>query len=359
MPTHVNSPEEHSLVARVRAAEGKRKERAETAWEIGKEEYDCENLWKGVRSLLAGSDAILMNLETSATTHPSKWPNKTFNYRMHPCNLQALKSLSVAYCSLANNHILDFGVEGLLDTVESLERMGIAFAGAGRTHQQAVQPTCLQLPLPHSPTFPKHTLTLYSATDHPASWSHIPSLHYIPTNPPPPTPHITNILTASHPTTQPNTTIFSFHWGPIYTWRPSTNIQSLAHTLISSGVDIIHGHSSHHVQGVEFYQDGVILYGCGDFIDDYAVDAEYRNDLGCVWRVVVEPGQGVGGRSKVMRVEAVPTVIKGFRVYEAGVGGSDWRWVVEKVRGLSGEFGTKSRVEDGKIMLEKGLEGGE
>jgi len=54
----------------------------------------------------------------------------------------------------------------------------------------------------------------------------------------------------------------------------------MAHAFIDeSDVDVIHGTSSHHIQGIEVHRGKPILYGCGDFIDDYATDAEYRNDL--------------------------------------------------------------------------------
>ena len=77
--------------------------------------------------------------------------------------------------------------------------------------------------------------------------------------------------------------LFSFHWGPNYQWYPNFKIRRLAWKLIDMGVDLIHGHSSHHVQGIEIYKGKPIFYGMGDFLDDYAVDATFRNGkLDCV-----------------------------------------------------------------------------
>jgi hypothetical protein len=75
-------------------------------------------------------------------------------------------------------------------------------------------------------------------------------------------------------------TVVSLHWGSNYQWIPSQKFQHFAHDLMDLGVDIIHGHSSHHIQGIEIYKGKPIFYGLGDFIDDYAVDEVYRNDLG-------------------------------------------------------------------------------
>lgn len=88
--------------------------------------------------------------------------------------------------------------------------------------------------------------------------------------------------------------VFSFHWGPNYQWHPDASIIRLAHALIDLGVDLVHGHSSHHVQGIELYKGRPIFYGCGDFIDDYAVSEVYRNDLGFLYRLEyeIEPGEG-------------------------------------------------------------------
>jgi poly-gamma-glutamate capsule biosynthesis protein CapA/YwtB (metallophosphatase superfamily) len=78
------------------------------------------------------SDVNIINLETAITTHATKWPHKAFNYRMHPMNVTILQNAKIDYCSLANNHILDYGVTGLWDTMRSLARAGISYAGMHR-----------------------------------------------------------------------------------------------------------------------------------------------------------------------------------------------------------------------------------
>ena len=76
------------------------------------------------------SDVNVLNLETAITTESRRFPKmKAFNYRMHPQNIDILTNAQISYVSLANNHILDYGVKGLLDTINHLSKSNIAFAG--------------------------------------------------------------------------------------------------------------------------------------------------------------------------------------------------------------------------------------
>ena len=79
-------------------------------------------------NVLQASDMNVVNLETAITTESNPFP-KTFNFRMHPYNVEILKIANISYVSLANNHILDYGKKGLLDTMHHLAKSDIAFAG--------------------------------------------------------------------------------------------------------------------------------------------------------------------------------------------------------------------------------------
>ena len=82
---------------------------------------------------------------------------------------------------------------------------------------------------------------------------------------------------------------------------PQGDIRRLARTLIDLGVDLVHGHSSHHIQGIELYKGKPIFYGCGDFVDDYAVDTKYRNDLGFLFRLEYEVDETEQSRAREER----------------------------------------------------------
>ena len=96
-----------------------------------------------------------------------------------------------------------------------------------------------------------------------------------------------------------------------------------AHKLIDdAGVDIIHGHSSHHIKGIEVYKKRLIIYGCGDFLNDYEGISgyeEFRGDLGLMYFAGVEPATG-----KLLRLQMTPTQIKRFKVNRASTTDAVW-----------------------------------
>ena len=137
----------------------------------------------------------------------------------------------------------------------------------------------------------------------------------------------------------------------------------------------MHGHSSHHVQGIDRHGGKLIIYGCGDFVDDYAVvPGGWRNDLSAVWRVTVrerETGkgdvsynetsekekvrEGEGGLLKLRRLEVFPTRIESFQARLLDAGDADHRWVRDKIVSLSRENGMKeltSMGKDGQLVIE-------
>ncbi|HEY3355677.1 MAG TPA: CapA family protein [Polyangia bacterium] len=94
----------------------------------------------------AAPAARVVNLETSVTRSDEHWPDKGINYRMHPANVGCLTAAGIDVCALANNHVLDWGHAGLLETLATLRRAGIATAGAGRSDAEAAAPAAVALP---------------------------------------------------------------------------------------------------------------------------------------------------------------------------------------------------------------------
>lgn len=309
--------------------------------------YNEESPWDDTLPLLHSADLNVLNLETSATTHATKWPDKVFNYRMHPANIKALKAAQIDYAGLANNHTLDFSEPGLVETVRTVKNAGIAFAGAGETAEEAARPAILHLPKHGS--VDDYEIRIWAASDHPTDWAQVPSFHFIDYSQK--TRERLKSLLTQPTTNKPALKVFSVHWGPNYTWRPARELRDLAHFLIDEcGVDIIHGHSSHHVQGVELYNGKLIIYGCGDFVDDYAVVPEYRNDLSGIWQVTVEetPVSEGGAGLRLSQLDIFPTRIDKFQARRLKSSEPDCDWVREKVKGLSAESGTVVDLESGR-----------
>jgi len=304
---------------------------------VQKGKWKHAQIWGDVLSdVLLKSDIRIINLETSVTTHSNPWPNKAFNYRMHPANLEILSEAHIDYCSLANNHVLDFSLDGMKETIESLSSRNICFAGVGDNINSASKPAILEW------KSQKDTVRVacFSISDHPAMWAATqtnPGIHYLDIEHyrPEDIERLRRIISEAVETHHVNLVIVSLHWGPNYCWSPSDSFRRFAHELIDHcRVDIIHGHSSHHVQGIEFYCQKPILYGCGDFVDDYAVDAEYRNDLGFLYLVTMDWYQ-----RHVISIELVPTSIVLFTVTKT-LPKKDLQWLTETMTRLCQPLGT-------------------
>src|SRR5262249_3976728 len=85
----------------------------------------------------------IINLETAITSVETPWPDKGVNYRMHPQNIGCLSAAHIDACALANNHVLDWGYDGLSETLQTLDAAGIAHAGAGSDADEAMNPAVL------------------------------------------------------------------------------------------------------------------------------------------------------------------------------------------------------------------------
>lgn len=333
-PTHVDNQEEQSIVRSMQRSNPKLAN------------YNFNSPWGDTMPLLSSSDLNIINLETAVTTHSKKWPDKVFNYRMHPASIQALAAANIHYAGLANNHILDFSEAGLQETVRTVREAGIAFAGAGDDEEEARKPAVLTAPNSHQQIY------IWAGSDHPRDWNSVPSFHMIDYSLQ--TKERLRDLVRRTTPSNAGVKVWSCHWGPNYAWQPANEIQDLAHFMVDEcGIDIVHGHSSHHVQGVEVYKGSLIIYGCGDFVDDYALVEQYRNDLSGIWRVIVEETDD-GGRLRPQRLEFYPTKIDRFMARRLLPNMDDSAWVRNKVVQLSAEFGTKAinDEEEGRVIIE-------
>lgn len=333
-PAHVSCPSEAAIISSIRS-------RASTSPHL--ESFSLNTPWGNSLPLLSSADLNIINLETSATTHDVKWPNKVFNYRMHPTNIAALKTAGIHYAGLTNNHTLDFSRQGLLDTVHAVRTAGIAYAGAGTTRAEALAPAVLKLPATGGG---EHEVHVYAASDHPDDWGSVEEFHLIDYSTG--TRQRLKDMLTTRP--RPSLKVFSVHWGPNYAWKPAKEIRDLAHFLVDEcGIDVVHGHSSHHVQGVEVRNGSLIIYGCGDFVDDYAVvEGGWRNDLSAVWQVRVQEEEGEDMRLVPERLEVFPNRIQEFQAHLLEREDKDHEWVVSKVKDLSGNLGTRSKDELGE-----------
>jgi poly-gamma-glutamate synthesis protein (capsule biosynthesis protein) len=142
--------------------------------------------------------------------------------------------------------------------------------------------------------------------------------------------------------------IASIHWGPNWGYSISPGETRFSRALIDeAGVDVIHGHSSHHVKAIEVYKGKLILYGCGDLLNDYEGIGGYeafRGDLGLMYFAQIDPGTG-----RLLSLDMTPTQIRHFRVNFASVGDAAWITAVLNREGKS--YGTSVTAVKGNGLL--------
>jgi poly-gamma-glutamate synthesis protein (capsule biosynthesis protein) len=271
---------------------------------------DYSYIWGQALPFMEKADLRIINLETSITTS-DEYARKRIHYRMHPNNIPCLTAANINCCALANNHLLDWGRPGLVETLETLENAGIPFTGAGRTNIHAALPSILPIP-------GKGNVLVFSwghpSSGIPSTWkagADLPGLNYLESLGPEKVDEIAR-HTAQFKK-QGDLLVASIHWGGNWGYEVPETHREFAHALIDkAGADIVYGHSSHHFMGIEVYRGKLILYGCGDFINDYEGirnRKEYKGHLGFMYFPTCDPATGA-----LKRLELVPTEIRKFRV---------------------------------------------
>ncbi len=289
-------------------------------------------------------DARIVNLETSIT-QSDDWVDKGINYRMHPENVACLTAARIDACALANNHVLDYGYAGLLETLDVLDRAGCAHAGAGRTLSEARRPA--RLPLRSG------TLLVFSvgtpSSGIPESWAAGETRPGVDLLPEVSASTAEQLVARIRREKRPgDLAVVSVHWGPNWGYELPRAWVEFAHRLIDGGVDLVHGHSSHHARAIEVYEGRLVLYGCGDFITDYEGIEGYevfRGDLAPMYFATLEPRSG---RLLELRIRVMQA--RKLRLEPASA--SDVCWLEASLSALSAELGTRfERAGDGTILL--------
>ena len=186
-------------------------------------------------------DLRIANLETAVTSAERPWPEKGIHYRMHPQNIGCLKSAKISACALANNHLLDWGYDGLSETLKTLDAAGIAHAGAGNDAEEAVQPAVLN-------TACNGRLLLFSfgskTSGIPRDWkatSVSPGVNLLDDLSEATAARLADQIRVHQRTG--DLIIASIHWGSNWDYEIPRDQIRFAHRLIEGGVAIVHGHS--------------------------------------------------------------------------------------------------------------------
>jgi len=293
----------------------------------------------------AAPDVRLINLETSVTRSDDYAPGKGIHYRMHPGNLPCLSALRPDVCALANNHVLDFGLTGLTETLDTLRSAGLRTAGAGRDAREAWSPAVVDTG--------RRRVSVWSvaagSSGVPDDWAAGPGR-----------PGVARLATGSEADAAAlaerirraigpgELSVVSVHWGSNWGYDVPDDHVRFAHTLIDAGVHVVHGHSSHHPRPVEVYRGGLVLYGCGDLVDDYEGISgyeQYRDDLRLLYLADLDPDAG-----GLVRLRMMPMQLRQLRLRQAS--SADAAWLADVLSDISRPFGTRiDLTPDGDLML--------
>jgi poly-gamma-glutamate synthesis protein (capsule biosynthesis protein) len=289
-------------------------------------------------------DAVIVNLETSVTTNDAASVDKRIHYRMHPANLPCLVAARIDCCTLANNHVLDWGRAGLLDTVDVLRGAGIRTAGAGSTLAEAAAPATIQAGAARVLVFGLAT----SSSGVPSEWAaHAdrPGVRYLADLS---DAALRDVAAAVHAGKRPgDVVVVSIHWDGNWGFAVPTDHVRFAHGLVDAGVDVVHGHSSHHVRPIEVFRSKLILYGCGELLDDYEGISGYekfRDDLVLMYFPTIDPATGT-----LLHLRMVPMRIRNLKLNRAAP--ADVRWLTETINRESERFGVHVDVHAGELHL--------
>jgi poly-gamma-glutamate capsule biosynthesis protein CapA/YwtB (metallophosphatase superfamily) len=284
-------------------------------------------------------DLRLINLETSVTASREYWKGKAIHYKMNPMNIRCLQAARIDFCSLANNHVLDWGYSGLTETLLTLREANIRSAGAGENLGEAEAPAVL-------PVEGKGRIVVFSfaleTSGVPREWAASDKR-----------PGVNLLRDFSDETLrqikakvagvkqQGDIVVASIHWGSNWGYEIARHERDFAHSLIDhAAIDVIHGHSSHHPKGVEVHAGKPVLYGCGDFLNDYEGIEGYdnfRGDLGLMYLVGMDPRSG-----GLLRLRMIPTQIKHLRIIRASH--ADSLWLGDRLDRECKKLGARARL---------------
>lgn len=312
---------------------------------------DYKYIWGDALAELNNTNPIarIINLETSVT-RSEDWERKGINYRMNPDNIMVLKEAEVDCCVLANNHILDWGKKGLEETLASLHQAGIKTAGAGRNQTEAALPSILKISNKSNEI--RILIFGFGMTNAgvPYDWTasaQESGVNFLADFSQNSFDQVKNLISSFRK--PQDIVIFSIHWGDNWGYDIPKEHQAFARKLIDeAGVDVIHGHSSHHPKAIEVYQNKLIIYGAGDLINDYegiSSHLDYRGELTLLYFPSLHKET-----HELMSLRLVPMMIRNFRLNHASLPDSEW---LKNMLNLEGQqFGTcVEMLQDRSLLL--------
>lgn len=282
--------------------------------------------------ILRQGDFVIGNLESPITSSGDEFTDKRFRFKVDPKAAMALKNAGFTNLSLANNHILDFGAEGLRQTLEILDHNEITHSGAGpdilsarkagTNYVKGLKIASLAYSLTYPEEFFAGEARAGTAPGHAS--------------------HFTADIEQAKKTA--DCVIVSFHWGGEGLDKPKPYQIAAAHKAVDAGADIVIGHHPHVLQGVEHYRNGVIFYSLGNFAFGSMSRSSARSMIA---RITFDSG--------IRAVEIIPLNVLNSEVgfQPRPIGGIRAEKAARTVDNLSKPMGSRIAEVDGRYLVLK------
>ena len=277
-----------------------------------------------MRKFLNSADLVLGNLECPLTTR-GRPERIDMCYRANPQFARALAQANFNVLSLANNHCLDYGEDGFLDTVSYLQQAGIVPLGA-----------VIQAPQPITPVMRKNGLRIafvaYNLVGPEITYAYDGHCGVVPLNP---LTVMEDIRRLRH---KADFILAAVHWGIENHQQLMPQLREIAHLLIDFGVDIVIGHHSHTPGPVERYKGGLIFYSLGNFIFGHT-HSNWGDNV--VARLHISS-------DRVISASLVPIATTGEKQYQPHLlSGAGANAILARIADVSHAVGTVIEVKDG------------
>ncbi len=302
---------------------------------------------QAVAPLLAGADYCIGNLECPLSMHGTQNKSKLdsrlrplpneYLFRAPPSQARRLAAAGFDGFTLANNHIMDFGPEALLETMALLERRGVSYTGAGRDCRDARNPILFQAAGQTVAVLAYASSLVLPGTEGFAAGDALAGTVFVsPRTNGKPTEHTLQMLQndISAAGKKADLVVVCFHWGKEGAERPTDFQRQLAHSTVDFGAGLVVGHHPHVLQGIEIHNGTPIIYSLGNFVFPTSSEA---NRYSAALELRLE-----AGRWRELRLHPVELRCSIGAPFPAR--GDALQRVMTRINALSAEFGTRCGV---------------
>lgn len=249
-----------------------------------------DSVFNGVKDVFSSADIAVVNLECPLTTYDKPIKKSGPCIKADPDSIDGLLNIGINVFSLANNHIMDYGPQGLEETLSLISDKNALSVGAGKNLESARKVLTIQKN--------GYKIALISAAEHEFS---IAQEHYPGANPFDPFDTIDDIRNSK---LEADLTIVLYHGGIEHYRYPSPSLQKLCRKMVENGADVVICQHSHCIGAHENYEGGHIIYGQGNLLFDYSNNPMWQEEL--LVQLTLE--------GEKLSVEFVPLVKRGFAI---------------------------------------------